>query len=269
MSVKTVEKILKAINSMNRTTVQQKFDAFLCGELRREEEEEVQDYLLIDDEALLAFADKVAEKVDAGEIPLQKWPDDLPMPSMAQFQPSTSLPVTIQGLGVVWGQVKQLADQGVAWARDQVSETLRCLEEAMQQWRVAPAMASGSPRRRVVIRGRPASIDAQVINEHGPVQGYVAPLEVKIGPEIGPDRCFRLTLSTSDPDWWGETVVCTLLLPQEQKVSFINRIARDHGVVTFEETLQGSESASLEFHIARVPLDRVQLLITEPTTSPQ
>jgi hypothetical protein len=220
MPTEKIEKILKAINPMNPEILHQRLDAFLRGDLGAEEEEWVRDYLLIDDEALLAFTYQVAEKVDTGEIPLREWPSGLPMPPMELYSvPMTFSDAARQALGTIWEEVKA---QGKAWAAEQRETVQRCLQGAMMLWRISFAGAGAHYGKAAPEPTMGGNMDtaAEVVDENWQPQGQVVPFEITEGPLVTKDGYFSYVLHTPEDRWQGNRILCTVPLAEGQRLSF-------------------------------------------------
>jgi hypothetical protein len=252
METNNADKILRALNPLSCEEARQRFDALLQEKLGGEEEEWAQEHLLVCEECLHAFANRVGQKVDDGEIPLREWPSDLPLPAMELYASSaSSYAAAREVVGVVWAEVKQLARQGIEWAKDQLDETQRCLQGAMMLWQM-PALAGGSD---LSAPGMGATgIAAEVVDDTWQPQGKVVPFEVREGPVVTADGRFTFTLHTPEAQWQGAQAVCTLLLVEGQRVSFESKV-EPGGQVQF--TAEGLPP--LEVEKVEIPLELVHL----------
>lgn len=265
MPTNAIEKVLKALSPLSCKEVRQRFDALLREQLHGEEEEWIQEHLLVCDECLDAFTNKVGEKVDTGEIPLREWPSDLPLPPMELYASSSSLPAAAQEmLGVMWEEVRQLAAQGKEWAKEQLAEAERCLQGAMMLWRM-PVMADAGLGQPSLVPAMDAQgTAAEVVDETWQPQGTVVPLEVRKGeePTVTADGRFTFTLHIPETRWQGARMMCTLRLVEGQRVSFESTVQPDpsgHGGqvrFTAEGLPQGKK--------VTIPVELVQLFLVAP-----
>lgn len=254
----SIQKILKVLNPLSCKETRKRFDALLREELRGEEEEWVQEHLLVCDECLDAFTNKVSRKVDAGEIPLQEWPSDLPLPPMELYTSASSLPAAAQEvLGVMWREVREAARQGEELAKEKLAEAQRWVEGAMMLWQMTPTRARGlgplAPAPGVGVKGTAA----EVVDDKWQPQDKVVPFEVREGPVVTADGHFTFTLHTPQPQWQGTRMVCTLLLVEGQRVSFESEVQGGQVSFTAEGLPQGEENRL-------VPLELLQLYLITP-----
>jgi len=255
MPTNTIEKVLKALSPLSCKEVRQRFDALLREQLHGEEEEWVREHLLVCDKCLDAFTNKVGEKVDAGEIPLREWPNDLPLPDMELYTSSSSLPAATQeALGIMWEEARATTKE---WAKEKLKEVQRCIAGTIRLLQMEPALAGEGLGQKVIalptMGGKGPAIEVEA--SAGQLQ---VPFEIVEGPIFTKDGRFLLTLETTDPQWERKRVVCTVALVEEQKVSFAG-VVQPTGSGQKWRVAIAADGLPQEEEDTPVPLDFVQL----------
>lgn len=221
----TVEKVMKLLTPLSCDEVRERFDllAQTEGELS-EEGEWVQEHLLVCDDCLAAFTNTMKAQVEQGNL-REAWVEKVPMPLS---------PLAGKTLGVLWDQVKHFAAQGVEWAMEQLDETQRCIQGAMQVWQMASIMAGGGLGQKAALPvfapmmgAKGITAEADVVDVNWQVQKEKVRFDITEGPVITQDGDFLLTLQTQESQWHGAQVICTVTIVEGQRVSVVGNVEAD------------------------------------------
>lgn len=234
MENEKLEKVLKALNPLSCADVRRQFERLSresIGGSLTEADEDLQEHLLLCEDCWLAFAERVARKVESGEIPLAEWPKDLPVPPMDLFTVSAAA-IEHPLLGVMWRKLRDLEAQGEKWPNQKLTQLRDNVERFMQFCEGLtgirePAFATlgttAVPTTGVQV------ITAEVLDNNWKPTGTTVRFEIgdKESPRITADGHFTLTARTADRQWVGAQVFCTMILVENQKVSFASVVEPD------------------------------------------
>lgn len=223
MENEKLEKVLKALNPLSCADVRKEFERLSHksnSEPSTEADEDLREHLLLCEECWLAFAERVAQKVESGEIPLAEWPKDLPVPPMDLFTVSAAA-IEHPSLGIMWQKVWNSAQQGQKWAQEKVAQGREWIDRCTPLWSMKPAFEDGMGPSSVSTMEAQVLI-AEVVDSSFQPKGGTVPLEIREGegPRITADGRFTVTLHTSDRQWGAARAICTLILADGQRVSF-------------------------------------------------
>lgn len=189
---------------------------------------EVQGHLLSCQACSKAFGELLMEKVASGTVPLRTPPH---LPPLEWYD--TYLHARRGRFGTFWKSVRDALEpanpQAREWARTRAEEIARALDLLVPPAPLAPATmrARGGLRPHGAARAEPTStVVADVLLFSGESTDTTVCFAIDKPPRITRDGRFGICLQTDAAGFDGRLVICTIMLPATEAVSFGGTVTR-------------------------------------------
>ncbi len=182
---------------------------------------EVQGHLLTCETCSEIFGDLLMKEVESGAEPLPDLPLTVRIPPLELYD--AYLQQRRGRLGRFWNSVRRALDSANNQAREQAREEIGKISDALTHifvpMTMTPVPVRGATRTRGAGGLHLSSMTAEVLSSDLAPLGRKIEFSMEEPPRIE-DGCFRLRISTQALGYEGDSVICTLTLPEIGPISF-------------------------------------------------